>query len=156
MPGQPPTISPSSVGCVRLGATPGEIRAACDVTRDTILTVEGMPQEALLVELDGAATVAEIEDGRIWRIAVLDPGPLTSDSLGVGSPAGLLAELVDVRIFAGEGSYFVVTPDHCGLSFELEGIPFGPAEIGAETLADPSLDARISRVLIVGECRSPR
>ena len=155
-PGHLATITAEGVGCARLDATVSDLLADCDVVRDTAVTLEGMPQEALLLEIDSAGVLAEMEGGRVWRVSVLGEGPMTADSLGVGTPAHSLSELHDVRVFAGEERYFAVSPDHCGLSFELDGIPPGRSELGAEDLRQAPPDVRISRVLIVGECPALR
>ena len=146
------SITAAGAGCVTIGATPDDVRAACEAVRDTSITLEGMSQPALAVDVDRAATLSEIVDGRVWRITVLEPGPETADGLSVGTPASRLAEFADSRVNVGEGRYFVTAPGLCGLSFGLEGLPFGATTPTPADLREAPSTVRISRILVLGRC----
>lgn len=147
-----PEITGAGVGCLRMGAPSGAVRDACPAARDTTILLEGTAQEALLVDVGGSDALAEIVDDRVWRISVLEAGPTTSDALGVGTPLARLAEDPGIRVLAGEGRYFALVPEHCGLSFELEGLPFGRPSWTLEQIRSAPEGARVSRVLIVEGC----
>lgn len=145
-------ITTSSVGCLELDATVTAVQRECRVVADTTIHLEGMPQRALRVDVGAGTVLAEIVDDRVWRITVRTPGPVTGDSVGVGTPVPHLADYPDVRVVSGEGRYFLMTPVHCGLSFGIEGVPFGegpstPAELRA--LPDR---VRVERILVTGSC----
>ena len=146
------SITGAGVGCVAIGAIPDEVKAACAAVRDTSIMLEGMSQPALAVDVDGAATLAEVVDGRVWRITVLEPGPKTPDGLSVGTPASSLVEFADARVNAGEGRFFVTVPEFCGLSFGLEGLPFGATPPAVADLHEAPATVRISRILVLGGC----
>ena len=122
----------------------------CDGVADTVLLMEGMEQTALRLREGGADLLAEVVEGRVWRISVLESGPLTADSLGVGTPFRHAAERLELDVHAGEGRYFAVPRDPCGLSFELEGVPFEGPPPSPDALSQRGDDVRISRVLVVG------
>jgi CubicO group peptidase (beta-lactamase class C family) len=147
-----PVITGTGVGCLRMGATAEAVRDACPVVRDTTIVLEGMAQEALRVDVGGSGAIAEIVGDRVWRISVLDAGPVTSDSIGVGTALARLAEDPGIRVYAGEGRYFAVLPERCGLSFELDGLPFGRPTWSLDQLRAAPEGARVSRVLIVEGC----
>jgi hypothetical protein len=152
LPDQPVLITGSSVGCLELNATVDDVARDCQAVADTTLYLEGMPQQALRVDVGGDTALAEIVEGRVWRISVLGPGPVTADSVGVGSPLSRLATYHDPRISAGEGHYFLTTPAHCGLSFGLHGLPFGAGPWSTEELAAMPDSVRVERILITGVC----
>jgi hypothetical protein len=150
--GEPVLITGSSVGCLVLDATVDEVARDCRVVGDTTLYLEGMPQQALRVDVGGDTALAEIVEERVWRISVSSPGPVTVDSVGVGTPLSRLAAMPDPRISAGEGRYFLTTPAHCGLSFGIRGLPFGAGPWSAEELAAMPDSVRVERILITGGC----
>jgi hypothetical protein len=73
----------------------------------------------ITVAIDGEVIEAEIVDEKIWRIEVRSSHFRTTDSLGVGTPLSRLLALGNARGITGEGQLFVVSPEHCGLSFRL-------------------------------------
>jgi hypothetical protein len=113
---------------------------------------EGMPARKLTALFSRDTVVAEIVDGRVWRIALSSPLLRTTDSLGVGTPLTRLLKLKNPRGLTGEGELFVVSPEHCGLSFRLSDA--GPASHRGDwdraSLARLPQSTVVSEVLIVG------
>lgn len=145
-------IRDSSVGCLRLEAPVRSVRSDCTIVKDTVLYVEGDPQEAMWVDVGGHTALAEIVEGEVWRISVWQPGPMTRDSLQVGSPVNRLAGLPGLQVFSGEGRYFATVAEHCGLSLGLDLPPrrarWEPGDLGS--LPD---SVAIGMILVVGMCR---
>jgi hypothetical protein len=147
-----PEITGLGVGGVRVHDLATEIRSMCPVIGDTMLLLEGQQQPALLIDVTGDTIVAEVAAERISRIRVVTPGLMTRDSLRVGTPLSRLARLPGAGLAAGEGQYFLISPDHCGLSFGIEGLaPGGKRFTTAELRAQPD-SARVQTILIVGAC----
>lgn len=110
----------AGIGAVRIGATVDSVRKSCRVVRDTTETrQEGLPTRVLAIEMLDDTLEAEIDSGRVWRIRVTHPRFRTADSIGVGTPIGRLLELPGVRGLTGEGSLYLMSPAHCGLSFRM-------------------------------------
>lgn len=146
------TVTGQGVAKVRIGATVNALRAECEVVRDTtMLDIEGMPARRVSVALSRDTVVAEIVDGKVWRINVNSPGLRTADSIGVGTSIARLRQLKNPRVLTGEGSFFVVSPDLCGLSLQLRDA--GPLR-ATLALKDVPSTARVSHVLVIG-CRGP-
>jgi hypothetical protein len=133
-------IGAEGIGKLSIGAPLDSIRASCRIIRDTIvLADEGQRARRVTVSLPADTVVAEIVAGRVWRIEVNSPRFRTRDSLGVGTPIARLLALEDPRGANGEGRFYVLSPDHCGLSFRLsEGWP--------GTLRHPIDRAKLSQV----------
>jgi hypothetical protein len=145
--GQPPLLTDSGVGALRVGATVDDVRAACVVLRDTTLVAgnEGMPERRLTVILGSIATAATVSEGRIWRIEIASPRFRTADSLGVGSTVAQLRGGTS-RVAAGANGGYVVRSDHCGLAFQLGGVPARDG-LRVDEIADT---AHVDLVLVVG------
>ena len=73
----------------------------------------------LAVVIMGDTVEAEVDGERIWRIAVRSPRFRTADSLGVGVPIGRFLAIPGIRGFTGEGTLYLVSSRHCGLSFRV-------------------------------------
>jgi hypothetical protein len=101
---------------------------------------------------------AEIVDSRVWRIEVLSPRFRTADSLGVGTPLRRLLALRDPRGITGEGQLFVVSPEHCGLSFRLSDNGSSARTQNWDLAALSRLPSAtvVNKILIVGCERPPR
>jgi hypothetical protein len=145
-------LTDEGVGKIRIGESVESVRRDCTVVRDTIeLGAEGMTTRVVSVLFPRDTLEAEIVDDKVWRVALDSPHFSTVDSLHVGTP---LARLLRLRIpqgMTGEGALFVMSPDHCGLSFRL-------SDNGSPILHDPSrvelsrlpAATRVSNILIVG------
>ena len=152
MPCDDGTISEEGVGELSIGDAVDAARK-CRVVRDTTVPAdEGMSARKLFVIIGRDTVAAEIVENRVWRIEVLSPGPRTADSLGVGTPLSQLLRLRNPRGITGEGRMFVVSSDHCGLSFQLS--PPGPAahrgEWDRNALSKLPSSTVVSRVLVIG------
>ena len=148
-------VTGAGIGDVTIGMTEAELRRRCTVTRDTTVAgPEGAPARLLGVAMGGETVDVEMNDGKVWRIPITDPDLRTADSLGVGTPLARLLALPGVRPAMGEGTY-VLSPAHCGISFQLRG-PGGttpPAQSEAQLRAMPAATV-VGRMLVVG-CTTP-
>ncbi|MEZ4425554.1 MAG: hypothetical protein R3E98_19320 [Gemmatimonadota bacterium] len=144
-------ISDSAVGCLELEATLAEVRSACGATTDTTLHLEGQAQEAVWVDVGPGRVLAEVRNGRVWRIQVRDPGLTTRDSIGVGAPVNRLATLPGISIAYGEGT-FAMTEAHCGNSFSIQGLPSRREPWGPEELRALGDSVRVVGILVFGRC----
>lgn len=145
-------LTGSGIGAVQIGMAADELMKRCPQASDTTVTdIEGDAQPIILVPAGSDTLRAEIVRAEVWRISTEDPTWRTDDSLGVGSPISELLELPDVRGMTGEGNLVVVSPRHCGLSFQLEGEAPPPANgWDAEALARLPEATEVSLVRIVG------
>ena len=147
-------VTDEGIGKLTIGASVDSVRRSCNVVRDTTqLGAEGMPSRTLTVALSSDTVVAEIVNGRVWRIVVTSPRLQTHDSLAPGIPIARVLALDDPRGLVGEGRLFVASPDHCGLSFGsshmIARVPTG--RIGKATLvAGLPKSATVREILIVG------
>lgn len=135
------------------------VRARCTVVGDTVLRLEGQEQPAIRVALGGDTVLIEIVDGRVWRMTVRSPGLRTADSTGVGTPIRTLVADSGAIVARGDGGQYVLSPAHCGLSFEIAGLPARRAEPGrtwtARELATMPDSVRVGEVLVTGACHTP-
>jgi len=148
-------IADEGIGQLRIGATVESIRQKCNVVRDaTAPGAEGMPARRLAVALSRDTVEAEIVDGRVWRIAVHSRRLRTADSVGVGTTLARLLQLRNPRGMTGEGRFFVASPDHCGMSFQLAnaGSAGRRGDLDSTGLARLPKSAAVSLVLVFG-CR---
>jgi hypothetical protein len=135
------------IGDVRVGASVNQLRAGCRVVRDTTLQFgnEGMPERRVTVALGTDSLDATIVDDHVWRIEVRTPRFRTADSLGVGSIVR------DIRrgpttLATGDRGVFALRRDHCGLSFQLAGVPPGRGENWSRI----PVTTRVALVLVFG------
>lgn len=143
-------VTGRGIGDVSIGMSIDELRSRCTVTGDTTVQgAEGQPSRILRVAMGGETVDVEVKDERVWRIPVTDRELRTADSLGVGTPLAKLLELPDVTPAMGEGTY-VLSPAHCGLSFQLRGA--GVART-AEELRKLPRSLEVERMLVTG-CES--
>jgi hypothetical protein len=146
-------LSGSGIGALRIGTAVDSVRAQCQVVRDTTeLREEGLAVRVITVVVPRDTVEAEVDSGKVWRIEVLHPALRTSDSLGVGTSLDRLLQLRGVHGVAGEGAVFVLSPAHCGLSFELSepGSDAPTAEWDLAALRRLPTNTTVRRVLITG------
>lgn len=145
-------MTDEGVGKIRIGESVESVRRDCTIVRDTTeLGAEGMPTRIVSVLFPRDTVEAEIVDGKVWRVAIDSPHFSTADSLRVGTSLARLLRLRRPQGMTGEGALFVMSPDHCGLSFRL-------SDNGSPVLRDPSpaelsrlpAATRVSNILIVG------
>jgi hypothetical protein len=145
-------LTDEGVGKIRIGESVESLRRDCTVVRDTTeLGAEGMPTRMVSVLFPRDTVEAEIVDDKVWRVAIDSPRFSTADSLHVGTPLARLLRLRTPQGMTGEGALFVMSPDHCGLSFRI-------SDNGTPALRDPSQAAlsrlpaatHVSTILIVG------
>lgn len=143
-------IRAQRVGKIAINDPVDSLRS-CAIVRDTVVPAdEGTSARKIFVALGTDTVAAEIVNDRVWRIEVVSPGMRTADSLGVGTPVKRLLELKDARAVTGEGRLFVVTSEHCGMSFQLSP-PGLAAHLGAwdrAALARLPDSTAVTRVLI--------
>lgn len=113
------TIHQERVGKIAIGDPVDSLRK-CSIVRDTVVQ-EDEGGKARMVSIAFATDTirAQIVDGRVWRIEVSSPGIRTVDSLGVGTPLNRLLQMSNPRGASGEGRMYVLSPDHCGQSFQI-------------------------------------
>jgi hypothetical protein len=99
------------------------------------------------VALSRDTVEAEIVDGKVWRIAVVSSRLRTADAISVGSMIGRIRQLKEPRGLIGDGQLFVVSPQHCGISFRLSG----PAPRGQSGNIDRAGLFRIPEMTVVSE-----
>lgn len=148
-------ITDEGIGELRIGTTVESVRQKCTVVSDkTGPGAEGMPARKLAVALARDTVEAEIVDGRVWRIAVHSPRLRTADSLGVGTTLARLLQLRNPRGMAGEGKFFVASPEHCGMSFRLANTGPGSqrGDMTSRGLRQLPSSTLVSEVLVFG-CR---
>ena len=130
-----PVITETGVGKVKIGMTANALRASCQIVLDTLRPGgEGEIQHVLRVAFPPDYLDAEIVNDSVWRLDILTPGIRTADSLGVGTALHRLLQMSRPRGASGEGRMFVMSPDHCGRSFEISY--FGPMPRGGWTPAN--------------------
>ena len=114
------TLSGPGVGALRIGMSIDAVRRVCRVLSDTTrLATEGQRARFIGVGFGTETLEAEIVNDRVWRIDVRSARFKTPDGLGVGTSLSRMLALKSPRGLTGEGQLFVVSPDHCGLSFRL-------------------------------------
>jgi hypothetical protein len=144
---------------LRIGASVVDIKQRCQVLTDTSQPDdEGSPERVLLVKIGNDTLTAVIYDKRVYRVEVYSPNLRSADSLGVGSALATLLRTGGARVLGGEGRYYVVLPNHCGLSFQLPVVEFPdslgyPDVLEGAALKQLSDTLRVTGVLIVG-CES--
>lgn len=148
--GSPTSLAEDGVGRVRIGATAAEVRATCDVARDTTaLAGEGLSARTLLVRVGGDSVLAVVVNDRVQSISIETPAFRTSDGLGVGTPVHALLAQPGVQTFGGEGNVVLVVPQHCGMSFVLPPRTAGKFPIPTlEGLRSLPASTTIARVLV--------
>ncbi len=141
------TVGPEGIGRLRIGATIDDVRAGCRIVRDTMrVAAEGMRERRITVDLGRDTVETVVVEDRIRRIHVDGPAFRTADDIGVGTTVDALRRSGSARVLAGEGSMFLTLADKCGLSFRLDGVPFGPERPAADLPAD----GRVVEVLVFG------
>ena len=149
-----PVVDGDGVGSIRLGMPADSLKAQCVVARDTVeRRTEGQLERILVVPFEDDTALVEVNEGRVWRIEITEPGLRTSNWLGVGTPlSALLALEGGVQGLVGEGNLFLVSQALCGLSFELSE-PRSPAgRWDAARLRTLPKSTVVKRVLVIG-CR---
>jgi hypothetical protein len=145
-------LTDEGVGKIRIGESVESLLRDCTVLRDTTeLGAEGMPSRKIAVLFPHDTVLGEIVNEKVWRVEIRSPHFSTADSLRVGTPLARLLALRKLQGMTGEGALFVMSPDHCGLSFRL-------SETGSPILRDPNQAAlsrlpaatHVTNILIVG------
>lgn len=125
-------LTDSGIGDLQIGMPADDLVERCNVAADTtVMDVEGHPQRVALVAAGADTVSAEIVDGAVWRITVETPTWRTADSLGVGSPISVLLELPEAQGVTGEGNLVIVSPQLCGISFQVDAGDVQPPPGGA-------------------------
>ena len=149
-----PIVDGDGVGNIRIGMSADTVKAHCVVVRDTVeRRTEGQLERLLVVPFEQDTAVVEVNEGRVWRIEITEPGLRTSNWLGVGTPlSALLALNGGVQGLVGEGNLFLVSQALCGLSFELSEPRSPSGAWDAARLRTLPKSTVVNRVLVIG-CR---
>lgn len=150
-----PIMDGDGVGNVRIGMSVDTLKARCTILRDTIeLRSEGQEERILVAPFEDDTAIVEVNDGRVWRIEITNPGIRTSNWLGVGTPLATLLDLKGgVQALTGEGNLFLISKALCGLSFELSEPKSPSGNWNADRLRALPKSTVVKRVLVIG-CRS--
>lgn len=150
-----PVVDGDGVGSIRIGMSADTLKAVCVVARDTIeRRTEGQLERILVVPFEEDTALAEVNEGRVWRIEITGSGLRTSNWLGVGTPLSTLLALGDgVQGLVGEGNLFLVSQALCGLSFELSEPRSPSGSWDAARLRTLPKSTVVKRVLVIG-CRA--
>ena len=157
-----PLLTDGGVGKVRIGTRVDSLESQCRVLKDALQPgPEGTTERRVTVGFAEDSLEAEIVDDRVWRLDITSPRFRTADSLAVGSTLGDLLKHGGARGAVGEGRFFVLSPNHCGLSFELAGgIPAGKSRSwDQKELSSLPLTTRVKRIVVVRpdeSCRASR
>jgi hypothetical protein len=122
--GGAPRVTADGVGGVRLGMSEEAVRQLPAAVRDTVWSAEGMRQDGLVLYFQdgGGNAVAELVNGRVHRVFVVERGPTTAEGLGVGSRfEELRAAYGRVCSADAEGRTVVWFPEKPGISFVVRG-----------------------------------
>jgi hypothetical protein len=149
-----PVIDGDGVGSIRIGMSADSLKAKCAVARDTVeRRTEGQLERILVVPFEEDTALVEVNQGRVWRIEITEPGFRTPTWLGVGTPiSALLALSGGVQGLVGEGNLFLVSQALCGLSFELSEPQSPSGNWDAARLRTLPKSTVVKRVLVIG-CR---
>jgi hypothetical protein len=149
----PTELAPDTAGPLRLGMSDEEVLALPNLTVAPVeRTLEGMPAPALRIAQFGLPVgLAELEDGRVWRITVVTERYRTPEGARVGMTAKELEALYGPgRVLTGEGNVCAVFEQAPGLSFCFtDGAPDRLPEDGWPQLA--ATGARVRQILVTGE-----
>jgi hypothetical protein len=147
-----PVVDGSGIGAIRLGMPAETVKTRCLVVRDTVeLRSEGQQERILVVAFGTDTAHVEVNDGRVWRIEITNPGLRTADWIGVGTPlSALLALKGGMQGLTGEGSLFLITEAKCGLSFELSEPRSPSGTWPEERLRKLPASTVVKRILVVG------
>lgn len=146
-------LSGRGIGELVVGRNVDSIKRVCRViSDDTELGGEGMPTRILRVAFSHDTVEAEIDSSRVWRIEVASRSLKTADSIGVGTSIERLLQLKEPTGLGGEGAVFLLSPEHCGLSFQLSesGSDAPPEKWDRAALAGLPKSTVVDRVLVVG------
>jgi len=150
-----PVMDGDGVGNVRIGMAVDTVKARCSILRDTIeRRSEGQEERILVAPFEDDTAIVEVNEGRVWRIEVTNPGIRTSNWLGVGTPLSTLLGLEGgVQALTGEGNLFLISKALCGMSFELSEPKSPSGNWDAARLRTLPKSTVVKRVLVIG-CRS--
>jgi hypothetical protein len=116
------------IGKLRIGVSVDSIKSQCRVVKDTNTVdpgAKGMtsdrPTRRITVAFPQGSVEGEIVDERVWRINVTSPAFRTTDSLGVGSTIPELLRNDQAGGAYGEEGLYVISRNHCGLSYHMYG-----------------------------------
>ena len=116
------TITNQAVGAIRIGMTAGDLRAICDVVRDSIEVhgPEGYEGRVMVVLVGEDTVQAFVDDSvHVTGIEVAQRGFATGDSLMIGTTLGRLLRQPGATV-ENEGGFDVARiPSMCGVAFEI-------------------------------------
>jgi len=150
------SLTATGIGDLQLGLSADSVRRACHVLADTTMVgANGQPARALSVDAIRDTVLAELNgDSVVSRLRVLGGGIRTREGYGVGSTLENVMHWSDLTSATRDGSLFVMSPSHCGMSFRLAGpAPVAPSpQSGVKALKHTPGEVRVNEVQIYG-CR---
>jgi hypothetical protein len=128
-------LGAGAAGSVKIGATVEDIYKVYskDRTAEIDLQLEGMPSPAIQIFLSfedlkkkKPAIVAELDNGKIYRLQIKSDKFHTGSGIRIGSTFGeLRKETKDLKHIRGEEGYFGVSSQSLGMSFQVGSTPKG-------------------------------
>jgi hypothetical protein len=150
-----PVITDDGIGELKVGRSVGDIRRLCEVVSDgEELGSEGTKERVIVTRIGGESVRAVITGDKVWRIEVMSPRILTTDSLGVDTPLHRVAARRGARFFPGEDGVYGFVGDYCALSFRFS-VPLRPprgSDWTAAAIDSAHGEAAVNKVLIT-QCR---
>lgn len=123
------TIAERGVGQLAIGNSVDSVKRHCTILSDSeVQDAEAIPRRQLLVLAGSDSLVVTVDGDRISSITIRGPTLRTSDSLGVGSSISRVLTSGTASGFVGEDELFVMTSEHCGMSFLTD---YKPREVDA-------------------------
>jgi hypothetical protein len=149
-------LSGAGIGDLRPGTPLDSVRRGCQViSQAPIAVTDGRSTSTVRVDVVRDTVTAELSDGLVSRLSVRGAGIRTREGYGVNSTLEQLMHWSDLTSATTDGSLFVMSPSHCGMSFRLAGpapVPPSP-QSGVKALKHTPGEVRVSEVLIYG-CRN--
>lgn len=148
-------ITGNGLGDLRIGATVAEVKARCHVVGDSVmLGAEALPIRIVSVLMLDDTVHAEIDSGRVWRVAFNRARWRTAEGLGVGSRLEDVERTGTLAGLSGEGLVYVQSKELCGLSFRLDAHPWLPPPQWSSAELQSLRGSKVDQVLVFG-CHGP-
>ena len=115
------TIRETGIGAVEIGDPHEAVAKRCIVLSDSATSADGGSAVAgnTVFGINGTPVVAQIADGKVYRLTVSDPSFRTIDGAGPGVSIVRLLDWPGAVVLEGDHDLSVVVSAHCGLYFRI-------------------------------------